>query len=47
MEEDFEQLGEIIDSIAFLSCALNLPMDAQFHVDQLKNSLPEKVQELK
>lgn len=47
MEENFEQLGELIDSIENLACALNLPMDAQFHVDQLKNSLPEKVKELK
>lgn len=47
MEENFEQLGQIIDSIENLACALDLPMDAKFHVDQLKSLLPEKVKELK
>lgn len=47
MDENFEKLGELIDSLENLSCALNLPLDNKIHVDQLKILLPEKVEELK
>lgn len=42
-----EDLGVIIDEIDSLACGLNLPMPAQFHVDQLKKILPEKVKKIK
>jgi hypothetical protein len=47
MEEKFETLGQLIDSIDNLAHALTIPMPAQFHVDSLKSLLPEKVAELK
>jgi hypothetical protein len=42
-----EKLGELIDSIDSLACALELPMSAFVHVQQMKILLPEKVQEMK
>lgn len=47
MEEKFEKLGQLIDSLENLSCGLNIPMPAEFHVNQLKTILPEKVEEFK
>ena len=47
MEEKYEKLGTLIDDIESLSFGLQLNMSAQFHVDQLKGILPEKVKELK
>jgi len=47
MEDKFEKLGQLIDSIDSLAHGLSLPMPSQFHVDQLKEILPEKVKELK
>jgi hypothetical protein len=47
MEDKFEKLGQLIDSIDSLTHALSLPMSADFHVQQLKVILPEKVEELK
>ena len=47
MEDKFEKLGQLIDSIDNLSHGLNLPMPASFHVEQLKKILPDKVKELK
>lgn len=47
MEEKFEKLGQLIDSIDNLASALDIPMGAEFHIEQLKNLLPEKVKELK
>ncbi len=47
MTEQYEKLGQLIDSIENLSCALNLSLPAEFHVNQLKKLLPEKVASLK
>jgi hypothetical protein len=47
MEESYEKLGTLIDDIESLSFALQLNMDAKFHVEQFKKILPEKVKELK
>jgi hypothetical protein len=47
MEEKFEKLGELIDSIDNMSHGLNIPMPPNFHIEQLKSILPEKVKELK
>ena len=47
MTKQYEKLGQLIDSIENLSCALNIPMSAEFHVNQLKQILPEKVASLK
>ena len=47
MNDKFEELGQLIDSIENLAHGLNIPMTADFHVSQLKKILPEKVKELK
>jgi len=47
MNENYEKLGTLIDDIESLSFALQLNMPAEFHVQQMKEALPEKVQKLK
>ncbi len=47
MEEKFEKLGQLIDSIDNLAHGLNLPFPDEFHVRQMKSLLPERVRELK
>lgn len=47
MEDKFEELGQLIDSIDNLASGLNVPMSAEFHLQQLKSILPEKVKEFK
>ena len=47
MEDKFEELGQLIDSIDSITHALNIPLPPQIHVEQLKNLLPEKVEKLK
>lgn len=47
MNEKFETLGQLIDSIDNIAHALNLPLSADVHLDQLKRLIPEKVAELK
>jgi hypothetical protein len=46
-ENYIEELGQLIDSIESLACALELPMSAFVHLQQMKKLLPEKVQEFK
>lgn len=46
-ESAVEELGQLIDSIESLACALELPMSAFVHLQQMKILLPEKVAELK
>lgn len=46
-ESAVEEFGQLIDSIESLSCALDLPMSAFVHLQQMKILLPKKVQELK
>jgi hypothetical protein len=47
MEQNYEQLGQLIDKIENLSCALSLPLPDSMHVEQLRKALPKSVQELK
>lgn len=47
MEDKFEKLGLLIDSLDNLAHALELPLSPQMHVEQIGNALPEKVKELK
>lgn len=47
MNDKFETLGQIIDSIESLVYSLNLPLPPQMHVEQMRVALPEKVEELK
>lgn len=47
MKDKFEQLGQLIDSFDNLAHALKMPLPPQMHIEQLRSSLPEKVQELK
>lgn len=47
MTQDMEELGQAIDRVSNLDGALQLPMPAQFHVDQLKKIIPECVAELR
>jgi hypothetical protein len=46
-EESYEKLGILIDDIESLSFGLQLNMSAEFHVEQLKSILPDKVKQLK
>lgn len=47
LEDKYERLGVLIDEVENLACALNFSLPAQMHVEQLKISLPKKVEELK
>lgn len=47
MEEKHETLGHIIDSLDNLAHALTMPIPDSMHVECLRQSLPEKVLELK
>jgi hypothetical protein len=47
MEDKFEALGQLIDSLDNLAYALNIPLPPQMHVERLGISLPEKVRQLK
>ena len=47
MNDNYEELGILIDDIESLSFALQLNMPTEFHVQQLKKTLPEKVKALK
>jgi septation ring formation regulator EzrA len=46
-EEQQDQLGLIIDEIENLACALEIPLPAAMHVEELKKLLPDKVAKLK
>ena len=47
MEDKFENLGQLIDSLDSVAHALNIPMPDKMHVNNLKEILPEKVKEFK
>ena len=47
MDEKFEKLGQAIDRVNNVAHGLLIPMPADFHVRQLKELLPEIVEELK
>ena len=47
MNDATELLGQAIDRIDSLTHGLELPLPANFHVQQLKQVLPEVVEELK
>ena len=47
MNDAMEELGQAIDRVDNLDGALQLPMPAQFHVDQLKKLIPECVRDLR
>lgn len=42
-----EKLGQAIDRLENLQFALDMPLPAEMHVEQLKKILPELVSELK
>ena len=41
------EFAEVIDSIDNLLCALDIPMDAEFHVNQMKHELKQVSYKLK
>jgi len=47
MTDTFENLGQQIDRLENLSCALQIPLPAELHVEQLRKALPELVSDLK
>ncbi len=47
MKEEFEKLGVLIDELDNLSHALQMPIPDKMHVETMRESLPEKVEELK
>ena len=46
-ESQEDALGQDIDTLDNLAHALLLPMPAEFHVKQLKSSLPELIEKMK
>lgn len=47
MDEKFETLGRLINDIDSLVHGLQIPIEAEMHVDCLKGILPEKVAQFK
>jgi hypothetical protein len=47
MNEETDELGQAIDQIENLSCALTLPMPDGLHVSALRSSLPDAAMRLK
>lgn len=47
MEDKFETLGNLIDSLDSLAHALETPFDPRLQVEQIKKALPKKVEALK
>ena len=47
MEDNYEELGQLINSLESLQYSLNLPIGDKIHVEMFKSILPEKVKELK
>ena len=41
MEDKYEELGQCIDSLNNYIHAIKIPMPAEFHIDVLKDVLPE------
>ena len=46
-EEQLSELGDIADEIDNLCGAMELPMPATFHIDQLKKLLPKESERIK
>lgn len=46
-ENAIEEIGEIADELDNLYHATMMPMPADFHLKQIKKSLPEKIKRLK
>ena len=47
MNETYEELGQLIDSIENLAYATRLPIAPHLHLEALREALPEKVKALK
>lgn len=47
MEDNFEELGQLIDEMDTLTYSLQLPLSADIHVQMIKEILPEKVKRFK
>ena len=47
MDEKYEPLGQTIDRVNNILHALVIPMPAEFHLNMLKELLPEIVDELR
>lgn len=46
-EESKDKLGQAIDRVSNLEGALQIPMPAEFHIEQFKSLLPEILKELR
>lgn len=47
MNDKFEKLGQLIDSLDNLAHTIQLPISDHIHLDQMRMHLPEKVKALK
>lgn len=47
MDDKYETLGQLIDTVDNLAHALKLPLPPAMHVEQLSKALPEVVEKLK
>ena len=45
--QNLERIAQTVDELESLIAVLALPMPAEFHVDQMRNVLPLKVQVIK
>lgn len=46
-EESLDKIGSLVDDLESLVAGFSIPMGADFHLEQLKQILPEKVEILK
>lgn len=46
-DEQLEKFGTIVDDIDNLCHGLNLPLGPEFHIEQLRELLPQKVADLR
>mgnify|MGYP001617274670 CR=1 FL=1 len=47
MTEELEKLGILIDRLDSLTYSINMPLPIAIHIDGIRGSLPEIVEELK
>ena len=47
MEEKYEKLGQLIDSLENLTYALDISMSSDFHVERFREILPNMVRDFK
>lgn len=47
MTDNLEKIGQTVDELESMVHALSMPMPAEFHIEQFKKMLPEKIKTIK